>query len=138
MAAPDEYVSAYGLDGDLLFAAKTGGFGATPQLENNSLRFYVRQLPGRARNPRTDVEVGDSSDIARIAIEVDVNSCLLDRCKSAKGDGKRYFVAVQDGRARVFGTTATNDNLPDNFVFYVAENFRNVNDDIQAGACSIQ
>jgi hypothetical protein len=132
----ENYVYADTLDGDFLWG------GGTPQSDEIILRFYVRQLPGRARKPRYEsVGAGDSPDIARIAIEADVNSCFSDGCISAKGNGKRYFVAVQDGRARVLGTTATNDNLPDNFVFYVAENFRNYYDNIEGtppgAACSI-
>jgi hypothetical protein len=136
MGAPfDNYVNATGSDGGLLFGSSPQG----NQSENLVLRFYIRQLPGRARNPRTDVENLDSSDIARVAIEADMNSCLSDGCKSTKGNGKRYFVAVQDQnyRVRLLGTTATDDNLPDNFVFYVAENFRNVNDEVKDGNCSI-
>jgi hypothetical protein len=84
--------------------------------------FYVRQLPGSANKPRSTTS---NNPIPRVAIEADVSSCRSDGCESSKGNGKRYFVTVRNGIALVVGTTATYDNLPSDFVFYIAESFIN-------------
>jgi hypothetical protein len=86
-----------------------------------------------------------------VAIEADLTQCYSERCENAKvGEFAafiRYFVAVENGnfgpKALVVGTKATEDSLPDKFVFYIAEDFRNYFDNVQVdfnpagAACSI-
>ena len=123
-----------------------GGFTGFPPWGDIISRFYIRQLPGSAQKPRSNGNSG-ATEIARVAIEADLTTCFSEGCVNANGnDGFarfiRYFVAVENGKALVVATTATEDKLPDKFVFYVAEDFGNYYDNIEGvgsvtGACSI-
>ncbi len=125
-----------------------GGFDGFPPPSRETLcRFYVRQLPGSAQKPRSTDTSGQTREIARVAIEADLTQCYSEACENAKVGEFRYFVAVENGdlgpKALVVGTTATEDSLPDKFVFYIAEDFQNWQDSTQAefnpagAACSI-
>jgi hypothetical protein len=136
------------MDGEYLW----GGFNGFPPPPSETLcRFYVRKLPGSAQKPRSTGTLGETREIARVAIEADLTQCYSERCENAKvGEFAafiRYFVAVENGnfgpKALVVGTKATEDSLPDKFVFYIAEDFRNYFDNVQVdfnpagAACSI-
>jgi hypothetical protein len=117
-SSSSNYVHADTLDGDYLWGDNA------PSLDGVISYFYVRQLPGFATHPR------DSTLAApRVAIEADVRSCNSDQCNTANNDGKRYFVSVQNNNAKVVGTTAKNEELGNEFVFYLREHFRVAADD---------